>query len=737
MSIEQKVNYALNKVPFIKKGIKRIYQRTMYFISPKTSSEGDIVRISPNEKNYEYFFGYYDKSPWDATDQYVLCLRARNTWTEVSPKETADILLIDTSLSINDPLRIRKIAETRTWNVQQGCMLQWLGPDFKTQIIYNDFRDNQYVSVVKNLLTGKERIISAPVYSVSNDGKTAFTLDFSRLYNLRPGYGYHNMLEKTQGMALPDTTAIWKIDIETGEIKDFYSYKHFAEFQPRKEMLEVGSVHKVNHLMISPDGNRCMVLYRWFVKGRKYTRLITFDAIDGKNMYVLSDDDMVSHCFWKDNDTILAFENKTSSGPGYYLMKDKTKDYKHLWPKMCNDGHPSYSPDRKYIITDSYPNRKRVQSVTLLKESVDTGRIVAKVFSPFKYDNDTRCDLHPRWNRSGTKICIDSVFEGHRGLYEVNVEHLLLDSSYKGFDMDQIRFIMPLHGFYNQLIQKSGYDIKNPYVGNKIYFRIFRELAFILKNSNKEFWYNKENITDKKIIVVFDPLITPDYIEWLFKKNPQSKIYLIYINKVTAKNIPSKYNKDMVSIWTGDKADSEKYELNYYDKVSYFRVCHIKEQNLIYDIFFVGKDKGRLEQLLKMKQAYESLGLRVYFHIVAEKKWSLKINHHYKKFMPYEDVLKYIGQSKAVLYLSSGAQDGITIRVMESLIFRKKLITDNLGLKNYDFYDPRNIFLLGERDESEIKDFLNSPYVNVESEYMKDIYFEDMMKYIIEFEGEA
>ena len=44
---------------------------------------------------------------------------------------------------------------------------------------------------------------------------------------------------------------------------------------------------------------------------------------------------------------------------------------------------------------------------------------LARVFAPFKYDNDTRCDLHPRWSRDGSKIAFDSVFEGHRGLYSV------------------------------------------------------------------------------------------------------------------------------------------------------------------------------------------------------------------------------------------------------------------------------------------------------------------------------
>ena len=420
MSLEQKINYQLNKYPGVKKVVKSVYQHAMYVVSPKIKSEGNIVRISPDDASHEYFFGYYDKSPWDITDRYMLCMRARDTWSDVSPKEKADIILIDTSISEDDKKRVRKIAETSSWNVQQSCMLQWLGPDFSSCILFNDYRDGEYVAVIKKLESGAERIIPAPVYSVSTDGKTALTLDFSRLYNLRPGYGYYNLPEKTKGVALPDATAVWKVDLESGAVTDLLTYKDFATFQPRPEMEEAGAVHKVNHLMLSPSGQRFMVLYRWIIGERKFTRLITCN-VDGTDMYVLSDDDMVSHCFWKDDEHILAFENKKDGGTGYYLMKDKTQEYKHCWPDLTGDGHPSYSPDRSHIVTDSYPDRARIQHLRVMKDEDSKPEVVAKVFSPFKYDNDTRCDLHPRWNHAGDKVSFDSVFEGHRGMYAVDV----------------------------------------------------------------------------------------------------------------------------------------------------------------------------------------------------------------------------------------------------------------------------------------------------------------------------
>lgn len=417
MSLEQKINYQLNKYPAVKKVIKRAYQLGCYAMSKKLKSEGNIMRISPNDKDHEFFFGYYDKSPWNATGRYIICMRAKDTWSVPDPLDTADILLID----MENDKSIRKVATTHTWNVQQGCMAQWLGPDFKNRILYNDIRDGKYCSVVLNVETGEEKVLSMPAYTVSADGKTALSLDFSRLHSLRLGYGYAALPEVTKDVALPDTTAVWKMDIETGEVTELLKYTDFANFQPRPEMQEKGSVHKVNHIMLSPNGKRFMVLYRWFCGQRKYTRLVTCN-VDGADMYVLSDDDMVSHCYWKNDEEIIAFGRKKEFGPGYYLMKDKTQEWVHLWPQLSNDGHPSYCPvDADLVAFDTYPNRVRIQEVKVAKDTDREPKTIAKVFAPFRYDNDTRCDLHPRWSRDGKMICFDSTFEGRKGLYVVTL----------------------------------------------------------------------------------------------------------------------------------------------------------------------------------------------------------------------------------------------------------------------------------------------------------------------------
>ncbi|PWX16163.1 hypothetical protein CYK66_10230 [Clostridium perfringens] len=80
------------------------------------------------------------------------------------------------------------------------------------------------------------------------------------------------------------------------------------------------------------------------------------------------------------------------------------------------------------------------------------------MFAPFKYDNDTRCDLHPRWNHSGNKICFDSIFEGHRGLYSVDISEYCMsvlqnDTNENENEQTDLKYsiITPMYNSFNYM----------------------------------------------------------------------------------------------------------------------------------------------------------------------------------------------------------------------------------------------------------------------------------------------
>lgn len=288
--------------------------------------------------------------------------------------------------------------------------------------------------------------------------------------------------------------------------------------------------------------------------------------------------------------------------------------------------------------------------------------------------------------------------------------------------------------FTEHVLHDEGLVTHPPYYGNRNFIlRIIRELHFRLNMPFKKIWFQPIKV-EYKIYFIFSDLIIPEYIKWLHAQFPSSKFIMCYMNNVNAKTDPDRFRFDYLKLWSGDVNDCKNYGINLVQNSgAYGRNWIVKKREPQYDIFFVGKDKGmkRLDTLLKLEERFKRMGLSTYFHIVAEHRYDRYRNKHYKSFMPYEECLQYLGKTKAILYLGYGSQEAVTIRVQESLIHKIKLITDCCWLKKYDFYNPNNIFILGEDDFSQLIHFLNTPYVEVKAEILKHIYIEDLIQEII------
>lgn len=149
------------------------------------------------------------------------------------------------------------------------------------------------------------------------------------------------------------------------------------------------------------------------------------------------------------------------------------------------------------------------------------------------------------------------------------------------------------------------------------------------------------------------------------------------------------------------------------------------------DVFFAGKDKERLKTLLELKEEFTRHGIKTEFLIFPErgKKYTESEKVHmvfkgqrwWEYLIPYEAILEGDLRSKAILDIVQEGQTGLTWRPIEALLLERKLITNFVGIKEYDFYSKENIFILGEDDMSLLVHFLNSPYSKV-SEKVKQRY---------------
>jgi hypothetical protein len=49
---------------------------------------------------------------------------------------------------------------------------------------------------------------------------------------------------------------------------------------------------------------------------------------------------------------------------------------------------------------------------------------IGSFFTPAALSGETRCDLHPRWNRDGTAVCVDGSHTGIRTMMILEVSDL-------------------------------------------------------------------------------------------------------------------------------------------------------------------------------------------------------------------------------------------------------------------------------------------------------------------------
>lgn len=150
------------------------------------------------------------------------------------------------------------------------------------------------------------------------------------------------------------------------------------------------------------------------------------------------------------------------------------------------------------------------------------------------------------------------------------------------------------------------------------------------------------------------------------------------------------------------------------------------------DVFFVGKDKNRLDFLKKIEQELEK-------RQISSKIWVLPDNRKKvyqlgeKKYLmahevPHQEVIRQDQKSRAILDVVQNKQAGLTWRAIEALLLQKKLITTFEDIKDYDFYRKENIFIWGKDDLAGLKTFIDSPYQPVEKEIMEQYTFEGWLK---------
>jgi len=391
-----------------------------------------------------HFFGYYNKPVWSADGRRMLANRVNVMQGELGPHFAAQVGYFDMA----DGERFHAIGETTTWNFQMGCQLQWL-ENTPSSVIFNTrsfaAKDTyaDFGSTIVDLDTGATRTLPLPVYVVAPSGEYALCIDYDRLQLAHPTIGYFPHTPRQPLPLAPADEGIRRMDLATGKHSLIVTMAQLRQLQPVASMER--AFHWVTHLEIAPGSARFLFLHRWTEcvddETRWLHRLFTVNA-DGSDLRLLECGDhplpplgappsgifdyekaiwQLSHPTWRDDGHVMVWGPHQAQA-NYHLYDDCTGRVEVVGRGLLNEnGHMTYSPDKRWILSDTYPDDEDHRLLILFDTQTGQRIDIGRFYTDPALGKINRCDLHPRWSRCGGMVCIDSVHEHERQLYVVDV----------------------------------------------------------------------------------------------------------------------------------------------------------------------------------------------------------------------------------------------------------------------------------------------------------------------------
>ena len=380
-----------------------------------------------------FFANYYAINAWSEDNRYAVVLE-----TDIKDKlpdgRAATIGVVDTG----DGNKFIPFSTTRCWNFQEAAMAHWLAWA-KDTLVFNDMREGRFCAVVMNWKTKEERVFPHPVAAVSEDGEWAISINYARLFLTRPDYGYYgNGQDPRKGTVFPEDDGLWLVNMRSGEAKLIVSCAAVKDMVPAVK--GDNAMSYLCHVVFSKDGRRLYFLSRSVeesfegvkkFKGVKWQTTAFTCNVDGSNIRRCFPDGWgSSHFNWKP--ALSERDARTMA----VTAKWQDRFYTHVeftvgeevrarqvgGKVMDFDGHCLYTPDGRFISGDGYWDNEFYRHWKMVRLADDKIVDLGKFFVPEVYrDVYCRCDLHPRWRPDGMQLGFNSVHEGSRQVYVLDV----------------------------------------------------------------------------------------------------------------------------------------------------------------------------------------------------------------------------------------------------------------------------------------------------------------------------
>lgn len=285
--------------------------------------------------------------------------------------------------------------------------------------------------------------------------------------------------------------------------------------------------------------------------------------------------------------------------------------------------------------------------------------------------------------------------------------------------------------FYRLCLDKNN-QCKQIFSCNRIAFfvaHVFRKIGLNIPFFLLGSW--KQNISDCKCIVITDYAYFRNIKKIIEKRNPKCKVLFYYMNRIdklkhqylSIDKIKCEFGSD--NIYTYDNNDALKY--NIYHRELMYKPFDINLSNNEYvsDFIYIGRNKSRGNEIFAL---YEQLKFK---YICNFKILDYDGEIGTKKFIDYEDYIMELYGSKIIVDFDPDFHESINLRVLEALFYDKKLITNNISIKNLNIYEmiKENIMIIdfNNVDMRELELFIQKKITNISYAKKKKYEFENWL----------
>ncbi|MCX4281790.1 hypothetical protein [Alistipes muris] len=223
-------------------------------------------------------------------------------------------------------------------------------------------------------------------------------------------------------------------------------------------------------------------------------------------------------------------------------------------------------------------------------------------------------------------------------------------------------------------------------------------------------------------------------LDFLFRLHPEARTIMYYwdsiANNPNAVNLSGRFDR----VFSFDRSDCEKMGFSF---LPLFYFDEYKEVGTYpgpydYDCLFVGTTHSdRFRFVTSITEQIKAFGGKCFTYFFFQGKimfYKYKFQNREMRgisskavhFVPLskKSLLDLYRRSRIVMDVQHPKQIGLTLRCLETLGAKRKLITTNQDIRNYDFYNPNNILVVDRNNPVVPNGFLNTPYTEVN----KDIY---------------